>query len=116
MKKYILGTLFVLGIFISPVFASPVEASALTAYQITSIISLLQAFGADQSVINNVQTALGGGGGGAYSQTSGFYAFGGPGGNGGGGGGSLIADSGYTKTNSGKGGDGAVVLYWTEGY
>ncbi|MCX6790299.1 MAG: peptidoglycan-binding protein, partial [Candidatus Kaiserbacteria bacterium] len=64
MKKHILSAFLVLGILFSPAFASPVEASALTAYQITSIISLLQAFGADQSVINNVQTALGGGGGG----------------------------------------------------
>ena len=39
---------------------SPVQAADLTTPQINSIVALLKAFGADQSVINDVQTALGG--------------------------------------------------------
>ena len=36
------------------------QASSLTSGQVSAIISLLQSFGADQSVINNVSAALGG--------------------------------------------------------
>lgn len=61
MKKYILSAFLALGIFLSPAFVSPVEAAALTNTQINAIIGLLQAFGADQSVITNVQIALSGG-------------------------------------------------------
>src|ERR1035437_6555475 len=61
MKKYILGTLFTLCILISPAFMPQAEAAALSTTQISAIIGLLQAFGADQSVIANVQAALGGG-------------------------------------------------------
>ena len=48
------------------------QASSLTQSQISAIISLLQSFGADQSVINNVSSALGGGdqGGGSLSCSS----------------------------------------------
>ena len=42
--------------------ASFAQASALTTTQVSAIISLLQSFGADQSVINNVSSALGGSG------------------------------------------------------
>ena len=40
--------------------APAVQASGLSSTQISSILSMLQAFGADQSVINNVSAALGG--------------------------------------------------------
>ncbi len=40
--------------------APAVRADGLNATQISSILSMLQAFGADQSVINNVSAALGG--------------------------------------------------------
>ena len=40
---------------------SVVQASSLSSTQVSAIISLLQAFGADQGVINNVSATLGGG-------------------------------------------------------
>jgi hypothetical protein len=40
--------------------AAPARAAGLTSAQINAIIGLLQSFGADQSVISNVQVALGG--------------------------------------------------------
>ncbi|TSC68884.1 MAG: Uncharacterized protein G01um101456_440 [Parcubacteria group bacterium Gr01-1014_56] len=40
--------------------AAPAQAAALTQAQISSIISLLQSFGADQATINNVQASLNG--------------------------------------------------------
>ena len=46
-----------LGAALAPV----AQASALSQNQVNAIIGLLQSFGADQSVINNVQSALGGG-------------------------------------------------------
>jgi hypothetical protein len=58
MKKYILGAVLSFGILSSPLFAS---AAGLTSSQISAIMQLLQAFGADQSVISNVQVALTGG-------------------------------------------------------
>lgn len=58
MRKYILGAVLSLGLLASPLFAS---AAGLTSMQIQSILSLLSAFGADQSVISNVQVALNGG-------------------------------------------------------
>ncbi|MFZ2983877.1 MAG: hypothetical protein WA053_02215, partial [Minisyncoccia bacterium] len=61
MKNYILGVFLALGFLVSPVFVHQAEAAALSAGQISAIIGLLQAFGADQSVIANVQAALGGG-------------------------------------------------------
>ena len=39
---------------------APARAAALTESQISAILSLLSSFGADQSVINNVNVALGG--------------------------------------------------------
>ncbi|MFZ2167305.1 MAG: carboxypeptidase-like regulatory domain-containing protein [Minisyncoccia bacterium] len=63
MKKYLIGAVLSLGILISPVFVSQASAAALTVGQVSAIIGLLQAFGADQSVINNVRIALGGGAG-----------------------------------------------------
>lgn len=41
-------------------FALPAAAAGLTATQISSILSLLQSFGADQATINNVNAALNG--------------------------------------------------------
>ena len=41
-------------------FALPAAAAGLTASQISSILSLLQSFGADQATINNVNAALNG--------------------------------------------------------
>src|ERR1035437_1203514 len=61
MKKYILGAVLFLGLLVSPAFVPQAEAAALSATQISAIIGLLQAFGADQSVIANVQAALSGG-------------------------------------------------------
>ena len=58
MKTYILGTVLALGIVISPAFT---HAAGLTSSQIQSILSILSSFGADQSVISNVQVALNGG-------------------------------------------------------
>ncbi len=40
--------------------AVPAQASGLTTAQVSAIVGLLQSFGADQSVINNVSVALGG--------------------------------------------------------
>lgn len=40
--------------------AAPAQAAALTSAQVQAIIGLLQSFGADQSVINNVSVVLGG--------------------------------------------------------
>ncbi len=40
--------------------AAPAQAASLTQAQISSIISLLQSFGADQATINNVQASLNG--------------------------------------------------------
>ena len=55
MKKYILGAVLSLGIILSPAITS---AAGLTNTQIQSILALLSSFGADQSVINNVQASL----------------------------------------------------------
>ncbi|MEK7157065.1 MAG: peptidoglycan-binding domain-containing protein, partial [Patescibacteria group bacterium] len=61
MKKYILGAVLSFGILVSPVFAPQVAAAGLTSTQVQAILSLLSSFGADQSVINSVQTSLAGG-------------------------------------------------------
>src|SRR3989338_11332112 len=61
MNKYLLtgaGILFGLSLTFSVV--APAQAAALTSAQIQAIVGLLQSFGADQSVINNVSVALGG--------------------------------------------------------
>lgn len=58
MKKYIVGALLSIGILVSPLFT---QAASLTDTQVQAILTLLNAFGADQSTINNVQTALNGG-------------------------------------------------------
>lgn len=62
MKKYILGAVLSLGILVSPVFVNQASAAALTVGQVSAIIGLLQAFGADASVIANVRAALSGSG------------------------------------------------------
>jgi hypothetical protein len=70
IKKYI-GTGFVaLGLLFSVGFAAPAQASSLTSAQVSAIIGLLQSFGADQSVINSVQIALGGSSSSALSCSS----------------------------------------------
>jgi hypothetical protein len=58
MKKYILGAVLSLGILITPAAS---YAAGLTNVQISSILSLLSAFGADSATIANVTTALNGG-------------------------------------------------------
>lgn len=55
MKKYILGAVFSLALLTAPVTT---HAAGLTSSQIQAILSLLSSFGADQSVINNVQATL----------------------------------------------------------
>lgn len=55
-----------------------------------------------------------GGGGAHVANTTTINAYAGNGGNGGGGGGIAVATN--TVRVSGAGGDGAVILYWTEGY
>lgn len=58
MKKYIFGAVLSIGLLVSPAFT---QAAGLTTVQINAILSLLSSFGADQSVINNVQASLTGG-------------------------------------------------------
>ncbi|MEK7553907.1 MAG: peptidoglycan-binding protein [Patescibacteria group bacterium] len=55
MKKYIFGAVLSLGIIISPALT---HAAGLTNSQVQAILSLLSSFGAEQSVINNVQASL----------------------------------------------------------
>ena len=60
--RYLLAS-FVAVVLLSAGFITiPMQAQAasLTSAQVSAIISLLQSFGADQSVINNVSVALGG--------------------------------------------------------
>lgn len=57
MKKYIFGAVLSIGLLVSPVFT---QAAGLTTVQINAILSLLSSFGADSSVISNVNVALGG--------------------------------------------------------
>ena len=59
MKKYIFGAALLLAVCVSPVLVQ--AQTGLTSSQMSAILGLLQAFGADQSVINNVQVALNGG-------------------------------------------------------
>jgi hypothetical protein len=58
MNKKLFGLFIILFILVGT--AAPARAAGLTSQQIQAILSLLSSFGADQSVINNVQTALGG--------------------------------------------------------
>lgn len=60
MKKYILGSAISFCILVSPAFALA-QSNGLTSDQVNAIISLLQSFGADQSVIDNTRIALGAG-------------------------------------------------------
>ena len=60
MKKYTLGIVVLLAVCISPVVVQA-QTKGLTDSQIQSILSLLSSFGADQSVIHNVQVSLTGG-------------------------------------------------------
>jgi len=52
----LLGLMFAIAFFVTPVV--PVHAASLTDSQIQSIIGLLSSFGAEQSVINNVNASL----------------------------------------------------------
>jgi len=56
MSKKLIGLTLALALF---VVALPVSAAGLTQTQVSAIISLLQSFGAEQSVVNNVAAALG---------------------------------------------------------
>lgn len=59
LKKHIGAGVLALGLLFSVGFiAAPAEASSLTSAQISAILSLLQSFGANQSVVNNVSAAL----------------------------------------------------------
>ncbi|GEM_PF-4970346 len=60
MKKYFLGAALLLGILL---FSVPLytHASILSTSQISAIVQILRVFGADQSVIDNVQAVLSGG-------------------------------------------------------
>lgn len=68
MNRYLLSLIFSL-VLLSPLHHA--EAAALTVGQVSAIIGLLQAFGADASVIANVRAALGGGSGGTTTGTGG---------------------------------------------
>ena len=57
--KKLAGLLMVVSLF-GFALAPAAQATSLTSGQISSILQMLQAFGADQSVINNVSSALGG--------------------------------------------------------
>lgn len=52
------GAVLVAGLFFISTGALPAQAAELTAAQINSIVSLLQVFGADQSVVANVRSSL----------------------------------------------------------
>ncbi len=68
MKKYLLGGAGVLfGLALTFSIVAPAQASTLTSAQVQAIVGLLQSFGADQSVINNVSVALGGSSSGSQS-------------------------------------------------
>jgi|CXWL01.1.fsa_nt_gi peptidoglycan hydrolase-like protein with peptidoglycan-binding domain len=58
MKKYILSAVFSLALLALP---GSTQAASLTSAQIQAILGLLSSFGADSSVIANVQTSLTGG-------------------------------------------------------
>jgi|GEM_PF-2557039 len=55
MKKYILGAVLALGILVVP---ASTMAAGLTSTQISAVLGLLQAFGADSATIANVNAAL----------------------------------------------------------
>ncbi len=68
IKNYIGTAVVALGLLFSVGFAAPAQASSsLTSAQVSAILNLLQSFGADQSVINSVQVALGGSASGSLS-------------------------------------------------
>ncbi len=58
MSKKLIGLTLALALF---AVALPASAAGLTQSQIAAIVALLQSFGAEQSVINNVSVSLGGG-------------------------------------------------------
>ena len=58
MSKKLIGLTLALALF---AVALPASAAGLTQSQIAAIVALLQSFGAEQSVINNVSISLGGG-------------------------------------------------------
>ncbi|HEY5383015.1 MAG TPA: hypothetical protein VIJ88_00465, partial [Candidatus Paceibacterota bacterium] len=61
IKKHIGVVLVALGLLLSVgSIAAQAQAASLTSAQVQAIIGLLQSFGADQSVINNVSATLGG--------------------------------------------------------
>ncbi|MFH1178286.1 MAG: peptidoglycan-binding domain-containing protein, partial [bacterium] len=68
MKNYIVGAVIALGLVVSPSFT---QAAGLTDSQVQAILSLLSSFGANQLVIDNVNTALTGG----TSSTGGDFCY-----------------------------------------
>jgi peptidoglycan hydrolase-like protein with peptidoglycan-binding domain len=60
MKKYLITTLLALALITTVSVGSVNAATALTQAQVNAVIGLLQAFGADQATITNVQAALNG--------------------------------------------------------
>jgi hypothetical protein len=59
MKKYIVSTVLFFAVLVSPMLVQA-QTTNLSSSQINSIIQFLQSFGVGQSVINNVEIALGG--------------------------------------------------------
>ncbi|MFH0803590.1 MAG: peptidoglycan-binding protein [Candidatus Tagabacteria bacterium] len=59
-KKFTFLAVFLAILVAMPNFVPMARAASLTQSQINAIVSLLQSFGADQTTIGNVQTALGG--------------------------------------------------------
>jgi peptidoglycan hydrolase-like protein with peptidoglycan-binding domain len=55
-KKIVVGCILGFGLFA----ATAAQAASLSSTQVSAVLSVLQSFGADQSVINNVSAALGG--------------------------------------------------------
>lgn len=58
IKKFLIISLFLGILAAAPGFISQAQAAGLTQSQIDAIIGLLQSFGADQTTINNVNSAL----------------------------------------------------------
>ena len=54
MKKYIISAVLALGLLVGLGQTLSAQAATLSSQQVQAILTLLSAFGADQSVINNV--------------------------------------------------------------
>ena len=71
ITRFLSGAIFAVVLLLGG-SALPAHAAGLTTPQINAIIALLQSFGADQSVVNNVQMALNGS---SSTNTSSCYNF-----------------------------------------